>query len=108
MPRAVARWLLPAAVADQDDVLAVFDVLAFGQLMQLGGVDRRLLELEVLQTLAVREVGIEEPTLGSPLSAGVELQLQQVCQVVAVRCAITAAWSASSAKRVPTMGRRSS
>jgi hypothetical protein len=78
-----------ATVADEDHVLSAGDVFATGQLVELRGVHRRLLELEVLQTLAVRETRFLEPALGAPLTAVVELQLEQVGQVVTMRGTLT-------------------
>jgi hypothetical protein len=75
-------------VADEDHVLGAGGVLALGQLVELGGVDRGLLEVEVLQALAVREAGLLEAPLRAPLAAVVELHLEEVGQVVTVRHAL--------------------
>ena len=56
--------------------------------MELSGVDRRLLEVEVLQPLAMREARLLEATLGAPLAAVVELELEEMGQVVAMRQAL--------------------
>jgi hypothetical protein len=52
---------------------------------QAGRDGRSLLEVEVLQALAVGEVGVLEPPLGAALTALVELEVEQAGQGVAVR-----------------------